>query len=122
VDVVVYRYAEVLLSLAEALNEKNNGPNTEAYNLVNQVRTRAGVTGFSGMSYAQFKQALLDERGRELYGEGQRRQDLIRNGTYISNAIARGKTNAKPFMVLYPIPNAVIIQGRGVIIQNEGYQ
>jgi hypothetical protein len=122
VDVVVYRYAEVLLSLAEALNEKNNGPNTEAYNLVNQVRTRAGVTGFSGMNYTQFKQALLDERGRELYGEGQRRQDLIRNGTYISNAIARGKTNAKPFMVLYPIPNAVIIQGRGVIIQNEGYQ
>jgi hypothetical protein len=122
VDVVVYRYAEVLLSLAEALNEKNNGPTTEAYNLVNQVRTRAGVAGFSGMSYSQFKQALLDERGRELYGEGQRRQDLIRNGTYISSAIARGKTNAKSFMVLYPIPNAVIIQGRGIIKQNEGYQ
>jgi hypothetical protein len=122
VDVVVYRYAEVLLSLAEALNEKNNGPNTEAYNFVNQVRARAGVGDFSGMNYTQFKQALLDERGRELYGEGQRRQDLIRNGTYISNAIARGKTNAKPYMVRYPIPNAVIIQGRGVIAQNEGYQ
>jgi hypothetical protein len=122
VDVVVYRYAEVLLSLAEALNEKNGGPNAEAYTLVNQVRQRAGVSDFSGLTQAQFRQELLDERGRELYGEGQRRQDLIRNGTYITNAVARGKTSAKTHMVLYPIPNAVIIQGRGVIAQNPGYQ
>ena len=121
VDVVVYRYAEVLLSLAEAINEKNAGPNAEAYSLVNQVRARAGVSDFSGMNQAQFRLALLDERGRELYGEGARRQDLIRNGTYISNAIARGKTNAKPFMVLYPIPSGIIIQSRGVITQNAGY-
>ena len=121
VDVVVYRYAEVLLSLAEAINEKGGGPTAEAYTLVNQVRSRAGVADFAGMNQATFRQALLDERGRELYGEGQRRQDLIRNGTYISNAVARGKTNAQPHMVLYPIPNAVIIQGRGVIAQNPGY-
>jgi hypothetical protein len=121
VDVVVFRYAEVLLSLAEALNEKNGGPTAEAYQLVNQVRARAGVSDFSGMTQAQFRQALLDERGREFYGEGQRRQDLIRNGTYITNAVARGKVNAQAHMVLYPIPGAVIIQGRGVIVQNPGY-
>jgi starch-binding outer membrane protein, SusD/RagB family len=120
VDVVVYRYAEVLLSLAEAINEQG-GPNAEAYSLVNQVRERAGVSDFSGMTQVQFRQALLDERGRELYGEGARRQDLIRNGTYISNALARGKINAKPYMILYPIPNSVIIQGRGIIQQNPGY-
>ena len=120
IDVVVYRYAEVLLSLAEAINEQG-GPTAEAYSLVNQVRERAGVSDFSGMTQAQLRQALLDERGRELYGEGARRQDLIRNGTYISNAIARGKTNAKDYMVLYPIPSAVIIQGKGVIQQNPGY-
>jgi starch-binding outer membrane protein, SusD/RagB family len=119
IDVVVYRYAEVLLSLAEAINEQR-GP-AEAYQYVNQVRARAGVSDFAGMTQAQLRQALLDERGRELYGEGSRRQDLIRNGTYISGAIARGKTNAKDYMVLYPIPNAVIIQGRGVITQNPGY-
>ena len=120
IDVVVYRYADVLLSLAEAINEQG-GPNTEAYSLVNQVRARAGVVDFSGMTQAQFRQALLDERGRELYGEGTRRQDLIRNGTYISGAVARGKVNAQPHMVLYPIPRAVITQSRGVITQNTGY-
>lgn len=121
VDVVVYRYADVLLSLAEAINEQQGGPNAEAYSLVNQVRARAGVSDFSGMTQATFRQALLDERGRELYGEGVRRQDLIRNGTYISNAVARGKVNAQPHMVLYPIPRTVITQSRGVIIQNPGY-
>jgi hypothetical protein len=121
VDVVVYRYADVLLSLAEAINEQG-GPNTEAYNLVGQVRTRAGIPNFAAaMTQAQFRAALLDERGREFYGEGLRRQDLIRNGTYISNAVARGKVNAQAHMVLYPIPRAVITQSRGVITQNPGY-
>jgi starch-binding outer membrane protein, SusD/RagB family len=120
VDVVVYRYADVLLSLAECINEQG-GPTAEAYTLANQVRARAGVIDFSGLTQATFRQALLDERGREFYGEGMRRQDLIRNGTYITNAVARGKVNAKSHMVLYPIPRAVITQSRGVIQQNAGY-
>jgi starch-binding outer membrane protein, SusD/RagB family len=120
IDVVVFRYADVLLSLAEAINEQG-GPTAEAYTLVNQVRARAGVSDFSGMTQAGFRQALLDERGREFYGEGQRRQDLIRNGTYISGAVARGKVNAQAHMVLYPIPRAVITQSKGVIAQNPGY-
>ena len=120
IDVVVFRYADVLLSLAEAINEQG-GPTAEAYSLVNQVRARAGVSDFSGLTQAQFRQALLDERGREFYGEGLRRQDLIRNGSYISGAVARGKTSAQTFMVLYPIPRAVITQSRGVIEQNPGY-
>ena len=119
VDVVIFRLAEVLLSVAEAINEQR-GP-AEAYQYVNQVRARAGVADFSGMTQVQLRAALLDERGRELYGEGARRQDLVRNGTFISDAIARGKTNAKPYMTLFPIPNAVIVAGRGVIQQNTGY-
>lgn len=118
-DVVVFRYADVLLLLAEAINEQR-GP-AEAYQYVNQVRARAGVTAFSGMSTAQFKTALLAERGRELFAEGCRRQDLIRNGTFIANALARGKTAAASHMTLFPIPNFVIVQGKGVIAQNSGY-
>jgi hypothetical protein len=120
IDVVVFRYAEVLLSLAEAINEQR-GP-ADAYQYANQVRQRANVPDFSGMSKEDLRTALLEERGREFYGEGLRRQDLIRNGSYISNAIARGKTNAKPYMVLFPVPNSVVVQGRGVIAQNDGYQ
>lgn len=118
-DVVVFRYADVLLLLAEAINEQR-GP-AEAYELANQVRARAGVGDFSGMDADEFRTALLAERGRELYAEGVRRQDLIRNGSFVSNALARGKTAAAPHMVLFPIPNAVIVQGKGVIDQNEGY-
>ncbi len=118
-DVVVFRYAEVLLSLAEAINEQR-GPG-DAYQYVNMVRSRAGVSDFADMSQTTFRQALLDERGRELYSEGTRRQDLIRQGQFISNAIARGKTAAQPYMTLFPIPSNVIIQGNGVIVQNPGY-
>jgi len=119
-DVVVFRYADVLLSLAEAINEQT-GP-TDAYQYVNQVRARAGVAPFApGMTTDQFRAALLDERGRELYCEGVRRQDLIRNGSLISNAIARGKTSAQSYMTLFPIPSNVMIQGNGVIKQNLGY-
>ncbi len=118
-DVVVFRHADVLLMLAEAINEQR-GP-ADAYQYVNEVRSRAGVSGFSGMSTEAFRTALLAERGRELYAEGVRRQDLVRNGSLISNAQARGKTAAASHMVLFPIPNAVIVQGQGVIDQNPGY-
>lgn len=118
-DVVVFRYADVLLLLAEAINEQR-GP-AEAYQYVNEVRARAGVNAFSGMTTEQFRTALLAERGRELYAEGVRRQDLIRHGSFITNALARGKTAAAAHMALFPIPNFVILQGNGVIEQNPGY-
>ncbi|MEO8405100.1 MAG: RagB/SusD family nutrient uptake outer membrane protein [Chitinophagaceae bacterium] len=119
IDVVVFRLGEVMLSVAEAINEQR-GP-ADAYQYVNQIRARAGVADFSGMTQVQLRAALLDERGRELYGEGERRQDLVRNGSFISDALARGKTNAKATMTLFPIPNAVIVAGRGIIQQNLGY-
>jgi starch-binding outer membrane protein, SusD/RagB family len=117
-DVVVFRYAEVLLSMAEAINEQSGPANAYAY--INQVRERAGVSDFSGMTQAQLRQAILDERGRELYAEGVRRQDLLRNGSYISNATSMGRA-AQGFDTLYPIPEAVIVQGNGIIKQNPGY-
>jgi len=117
-DVPVFRYAEVLLSMAEAINEQTGPAN--AYQYINQVRERAGVSDLSGLTQTTMRQAILDERGRELYGEGVRRQDLLRNGTYISTAIAMGR-QAQPYDTLYPIPQAIIVQGEGVISQNAGY-
>jgi starch-binding outer membrane protein, SusD/RagB family len=119
IDMVVFRVAEVYLSVAEAINEQR-GP-ADAYQYVNLVRARAQVGDFSGMTKDQFRTALLDERGRELFAEGTRRQDLVRNGTFITNAVARGKTNAKAYMDRFPIPTAVIIEGKGVVEQNPGY-
>ncbi|GIV60383.1 MAG: membrane protein [Rhodothermaceae bacterium] len=116
-DMPVFRYAETLLSLAEAINEQR-GPD-EAYEYVNQVRARAGLAPWSGMTQAQFREAILQERGRELYAEGVRRQDLIRHGKFIEYAPAGA--SAGPHHVLFPIPQEVIDQGGGVIEQNPGY-
>jgi len=118
VDWPVFRYAETLLSLAEAINEQSR--TAEALPFVNQVRTRAGVPTWAGLSQVQLRDSLLAERGRELYAEGARRDDLIRAGTFVSSALARGAA-AKPGNVLFPIPLEVIQQSNGVITQNPGY-
>src|SRR5690606_9050514 len=117
-DLVIFRLAEVYLSVAEAINEQR-GP-ADAYAFVNAVRTRAGVNGYSGLTTEQLRDALLDERGRELYAEGTRRQDLIRHGQFVANAIERG-IDATDRHILFPIPVNVINEAQGVIEQNPGY-
>lgn len=117
-DVVIFRLGEVYLSIAEAINEQR-GP-SDAYEYVNEIRSRAGVDDFAGLTKDQFRDAMLDERGRELYAEGTRRQDLIRHGKFIANALSRGK-NADAGEVLFPIPSSVVIQANGVVKQNDGY-
>ena len=73
-------------------------------------------------SKEKFNEFLLAERGRELYFEGWRREDLIRFGKFISNAIARGKKDAKDYMTVLPIPPSVITQSGGIVKQNAGYE
>lgn len=119
VDWVIYRYADVLLSVAEAINEQR-GP-SDAYQYVNQVRERAGVTTWSGLTQEAFRDAILDERGRELFCEGHRRQDLIRHGKFIEKARERGATSASSKHILFPIPADVILEGNGIIEQNPDY-
>lgn len=120
-DMPYIRYADILLSRAEALNEVN-GPSQEALDLINQVRARAGLGNLT-LAEASSKEILrnliLDERGWEFMSEGKRREDLIRHGKYIERALDRG-INAKPFHVLLPIP-ANEINANPAIIQNEGY-
>lgn len=118
-DWPIFRYAETLLSLAEAINEQA-GPTTEALGYANQVRERSGLTDWSGLTQAEFSDSLLAERGREFYSEGLRRQDLIRHGKFIEYALASG-AEAEPHHVLFPIPQSVINEGEGTIIQNCGY-
>jgi len=121
-DIPILRYAEVLVSKAEALNELN-GPNQESINLLNQVRERAGAPPYQLLEFAS-KDALRDqiliERGWEFFTEGLRRQDLIRHGRYISSAIERGKTFAQPHHVLFPIPQQEM-DSNPALSQNPGY-
>ncbi|HEX6431618.1 MAG TPA: RagB/SusD family nutrient uptake outer membrane protein, partial [Niastella sp.] len=87
----ILRYADVLLMQAEAENEVNS-PTAIAYDAINQVRRRAyGLPPNApslvadlpaGLSKDQFRQAIIDERARELCFEGLRKADLIRWGIF----------------------------------------
>ena len=120
-DFVNYRYADVLLYRAEALNELN-GVNGESVDIINMLRARAGLSALSAGSFNQLtlRSQLLKERQWELCFEGVRRQDLIRNGSFVSNALARGRQFAQPYHVLYPIPQYAIDENSN-IDQNPGY-
>ncbi len=73
------RLAELMLGYAEVLNEVNKGPNAEAYQLVNDVRARVGLSALQiNMTQKQFLEALLRERALELGFEEVRWFDLVR--------------------------------------------
>jgi hypothetical protein len=124
-DYAIFRYADVLLVKAEALARKSsnwNDPITLA--LVNQIRTtHGGVTPFATLDADKF----LAERGRELFAEAMRRQDLIRFGKYNS---AFRFHNADPadnlgpsginHLNVFPIP-ATQINANKNLKQNPGY-
>jgi hypothetical protein len=87
IDRTILRYAEVLLIIAEAENELHNGPTTEAYTAINQVRRRAfrqplnAASEFdvtTGLSYEQFRDIVRNERFLEFVYEQQRWFDLVR--------------------------------------------
>ena len=87
------RYADVLLMYAEAENEVNQGPTSEAYAAVNQVVRRGygkpvntpdGSVDWSGMDYTEFREEIQRERARELAYESLRKGDLIRWGIFLT--------------------------------------
>lgn len=78
----IIRYADVLLMLAEALNEA--GRTSDAIQYVDMVRARAGISLYAdtnpSISQADMRQAIINERAMELAIEGHRFFDLIRWG------------------------------------------
>ena len=79
----ILRYADVLLMIAEAENEANQGPTALSYECINMVRKRAGIAELNGLSYNEFQKEVRDERGRELCFEATRKYDLVRWGIYV---------------------------------------
>lgn len=115
------RYADVLLMYAEALNESQNGPTTEAYNAINAVRSRADIPPLpSGLSQVEFREAVYLERQHELYFEGEDWFDLVRTDRLISEHQKIGVT-VNPRYTLFPIPQREIDVANGALPQNPGY-
>ncbi|MDY3789153.1 RagB/SusD family nutrient uptake outer membrane protein [Bacteroides fluxus] len=125
IDWIVYRYADVLTLLSEAIVRQGNAVTQEAVDLLNKVHTRAGLTAYATADFASpaaFLDAVLMERGHELWFEGTRRTDLIRYGKYIEYARKyKNSVTAQDYMNVMPLPQAVINESKGKIAQNPGY-
>lgn len=97
----VYRYSEVLLFLAEALNEQNKS--VEALGYLDQVRNRAGLLNSSAVSQSEIREAILHERRVELAFENKRWQDLARTGNAETTMKAFGeRVKANPQAYYFP--------------------
>lgn len=119
---VVYRFADVLLMKAEALN--GMGEIAAAAVPLNTVRSRAGLSSVdSSLSQADMREAIIHERRMELAFEGHRWYDIIRldDGDYAVEFLQSiGKTNITKERLLLPIPQTEI-DSNPLMTQNPGY-
>ena len=120
-DWPVFRSADAYLMYAECA-ARGAADKTKGQNYLDAVRARAGVG-----SIALTLDNIIDERGRELYYEGFRRQDLIRFGLFTSDkylwefkgGVQAGKAVDEHFN-LYPITSGEL-NANGNLKQNPGY-
>lgn len=97
----VYRYAEVLLFIAEALNEQGN--TDEALKYLNKVRTRALLPASSVSGQTNVREAIIKERRVELAFENKRWLDLVRTGKLEQVMKTYGeRVKAKPMVYYFP--------------------
>jgi len=102
---ILLRYADVLLMYAEAMYALQEG-STDAYGAINRIRSRAGLSDLTpGLTQAQFRDSILQERRLELAFEGHRRYDLVRSGKLIDAMKTQNPgIVVEPRHYLYPIP------------------
>lgn len=97
----ILRYSDVLLMLAESMNEQ--GKTAEAIPFVQQVRTRAGLTAaFTGLNKDALKNFIAKERQVEFCFENQRWYDLKRTGKAVEVMTAHGLREKAKKTFLYP--------------------
>lgn len=113
-DIVLFRYADVLLMKAEAAVRNGENGNTE----LNLVRSRSGM----GNRTATLDN-ILAERLMELMWEGWRRNDLIRFNRFHQSYDLRTApaTEADRHTIVFPIPSRALDLNEK-LKQNKGYQ
>jgi len=110
---IVFRYADAHLMKAEAMLRMGG----DATSLVNELRTLRDATPLGNVSEAD----MLAERGRELYYEFWRRNDLLRFGQYTRAWEFKNEESVgEAFRRLYPIPINALLSNPN-LVQNEGY-
>lgn len=144
INFIFFRYAEVLLNYAEALNEAE-GPTTNVQAAVNAVRQRAGMPVLpTNLSKDAMRERIRNERavefafedmrwwdilrwkkGPELVAQPMRGMQITRTGTTFTYAPFTLPANFQKvfqdYMHLYPIPAAEIYKSAGALKQNPGW-
>ena len=120
-----FRYADVVLMLAEAhLRSDDAGGAGISLTLVNSLRTARKAAPLTGplvlynSANLYDPNSLIAERGKEMYWESWRRQDLIRFGAYLQPWALKAADDPK--YLLFPIPSTQLIVNPN-LKQNPGY-
>lgn len=108
---IVMRYADAHLMKAEAVMRSGG----DATALINELRVLREATPLGSVT----EQDIIDERGRELYGELWRRNDLIRFGQFTAPWSYK-EISGDDTKNLFPIPATAIISNPN-LVQNPGY-
>lgn len=115
-DYVILRYADVLLEKAEAIMRGGTDPNGQTpLAIVNLLRVPRGASALSSVDAT----VMLAERGRELYYEGWRRNDLIRFEKF-NDPVDQRPNKTDKIRTLYPIPQRAVDTNPN-LKQNAGY-
>lgn len=115
----IFRYADAVLMMAECKCEQ--GDYDGAISSLNEVRLRAGLTSYGPLVDSEKLQAdIRQERARELFGEFQRKFDLVRWGIwhevtvrYNNNDILQN--HIRPCHEYYPIPQTQVVLSAGAL-------
>ncbi|HOY05340.1 MAG TPA: RagB/SusD family nutrient uptake outer membrane protein [Saprospiraceae bacterium] len=113
-DLVLIRYADILLIKAEALFRLGNAG--EALTLVNQIRERSNATPLAALTLKD----LENERAREFLWEGHRKRDMVRFGSFFTETWYPNTTTTPLWRGIWPIPTAQIAANPN-LVQNPNY-
>jgi starch-binding outer membrane protein, SusD/RagB family len=122
----IFRYADVVLMVAEAMLRRTAPQAGAALGLVNQLRTARGAATLGSITLVNpadvyDPNTLLAERGRELYWESWRRQDLIRFGVFLKPWALKEADADATRNLLFPIAPDELLANPN-LKQNPGYE
>jgi hypothetical protein len=113
-DFTFLRLSDVRLMKAEAILRGGTDAET-ALGIVNDIRSKRSATALASVTLT----SLLAERGRELYLEGWRRNDMVRYGVF-TKPVQERPTESAGYKVIFPIPN-IALSSNPNLKQNFGY-
>ncbi len=121
----VFRYADAILMIAEAHCMLQDDVD-ETLRYLNMTKERAGVRLFTSTNWNSILEEIMAERGRELFGEFQRKFDLVRWGTWYERTLEETgssyvKASIRPCHRFYPIPDVQVAYS-GYALDNDEYK